>query len=119
LEQNGWIPNGTDFPIEDISPLRTFYASVARKDMKGNPAEGFLKENALSRMEALKSITIWAARAAFEEENRGSLEKGKLADMVILDKDLIITPENEILKTQVLFTIVGGEIVFDNRNTNN
>ena len=76
LDQNGWIPLGTDFPVENINPLYTFYAAVARKDMKGWPEEGYQMENALNREEALKGMTIWAAKAAFEENIKGSIETG-------------------------------------------
>jgi predicted amidohydrolase YtcJ len=109
--QNGWIANGTDFPVEDISPLATFYAAVARKDKEGQPKEGFLMENSLDRPDALRSITIWAAKSAFEESYRGSIEVDKYADLVILDKDLLTCKEQEILEAQVLYTIINGEIV--------
>jgi predicted amidohydrolase YtcJ len=113
LKQNGWIANGTDFPIENISPLNTFYASVSRKDLKGWPVGGFQPENALTRDEALRSITNWAAKSCFEETLKGSIEVGKLADFVILDKDLMTVPEAEIFKVRVLKTFVGGTQVFE------
>jgi predicted amidohydrolase YtcJ len=109
LKQNGWIPLGTDFPVEDISPLRTFYAAVVRKDAKGFPAGGFQKENALTREEALKGMTIWAARASFEEHQKGSLEPGKVADFVITDQDLMKVPEEKILNTQIIATYIYGK----------
>lgn len=112
LSQNGWLPNGTDFPIEHISPLRTYYAAVSRKDLDAYPEDGFQFDQALSREEALRSITIWAAKGAFEEDEKGSLEVGKTADLVILEKDIVTIPEDEIAGTQVLYTIVGGEVVF-------
>lgn len=110
--QNGWIPNGTDFPIEGISPVKTFYASVARKNINGYPAKGFQKENALTREEALLSITYWAAKACFEENRRGSLEPGKNADFVILDKDIMVVREREISRAMVLRTYIDGEAVY-------
>lgn len=113
LKQNGWLPNGTDFPIESIEPIRTLYASVVRKDAEGYPTEGFQSIDALARDEALRSITIWAAKAAFEENEKGSLEKGKLGDLVILDKDIMNVPEKELLKTRVLYTILDGKVVYD------
>jgi predicted amidohydrolase YtcJ len=113
LDQNGWLPNGTDFPIEKISPLMTFYAAVARQDTKGFPEKGFQPENALSREEALKSITIWAAKASFHENVRGSIDIGKMADFVILDHDIMACPVKEIPYTKVIMTVVGGEKVFD------
>lgn len=112
LKQNGWLPNGTDFPIEKISPLLTFYAAVARKDLDGYPENGFQKQDALSREEALRSITIWAAKGAFEEGEKGSLEVGKAADITILDKDLMVMDEMEIPYSKVLYTIVNGELVY-------
>lgn len=115
LLQNGWIPLGTDFPVEDISPFKTFYAAVVRKDAKGWPENGFQTENALTRTEALRGMTIWAARANFEEKEKGSLEKGKLADFILLDKDLMNAGENELLNIQVLKTYVGGEKVFEHK----
>jgi len=112
LQQNGWLPNGTDFPIESIEPLRTFYASVARKDNNGLPAEGFMMENALSRMDALKSITTWAAKASFNEKKLGSISIGNLADFTILDIDLLKASEDKLLKAKVLYTIVNGKTVY-------
>lgn len=113
LHQNGWLPLGTDFPIEEIDPLLTFYAAVVRKDAKGWPANGFQKENALSRQDALRGMTIWAAKSSFDEDVKGSLEPGKFADFVVLDQDLMTIPENLILKTKVLKTIINGETVYD------
>ncbi len=115
LQQNGWIPLGTDFPIEDISPFKTFYAAVIRKDANGWPEGGYQMVNALSREEALRGMTIWAAKSNFEEKEKGSLEKGKLADFIILDKDLLKMNENEILQTIVLKTFVGGEKVYERK----
>ena len=101
LQQNGWVINGTDFPIEDISPIYTFYAAVARKHLDGTPAEGFQMENALSREQALRSITIWVARGCFLEGRKGSIEVGKDADFVILDRDLMTVAESEIPMAKV------------------
>jgi len=112
LNENGWMPLGTDFPVEDIDPFKTFYAAVARMDSQGFPAGGFQTENALSRKDALMGMTIWAAKSAFEENEKGSLEPGKAADFIILDKDLIKCPVNDILKTKVTGTFVNGEKVF-------
>jgi len=115
LEQNGWIPLGTDFPVEDISPFKTFYAAVIRKDAKGWPANGFQMENALTREEGLRGMTIWAAQANFEEKEKGSLEKGKFADFIILDNDLMKEAPGRLLQIKVLKTFVGGEKVYDNK----
>ncbi len=112
LQQNGWMPLGTDFPVEDISPFKTFLAAVARQDSKAFPPNGFQIENVLDRKDAIRGMTIWAAKAAFEEGKKGSLEKGKLADFIMLDKDLMAVPNGEILGTKVLGTWVGGKKVF-------
>jgi predicted amidohydrolase YtcJ len=112
LKENGWIPLGTDFPVEDISPFKTFYAAVVRKDSKGYPAGGFQMENALTREQALRGMTIWAAKANFEEKDKGSLERGKFADFVILDQDLMKIGDADLLKTKVISTFVGGERVY-------
>ncbi len=101
LQQNGWVINGTDFPIEDISPIYTFYAAVARKHLDGTPAEGFQMENALTREQALRSITIWVAKGCFLEGRKGSIEVGKDADFVILDRDLMTVAENDIPMAKV------------------
>ena len=113
LKQNGWIPLGTDFPVEDISPFKTFYAAVVRKDAKGWPANGYQMENALTRPDALRGITIWAARSNFEETEKGSLEPGKLADFIIINKDLVKVPDAELLQVQVHATYIQGEKVFE------
>ncbi|MGN0033345.1 MAG: amidohydrolase [Candidatus Limimorpha sp.] len=112
LQQNGWIINGTDFPIESISPIYTFFASIARKDFKGNPEGGFQKENALSREDALRSMTIWAAKGYFAEGRKGSIEKGKEADFVILSDDIMTINEMEIPNVKVINTFINGELVY-------
>lgn len=113
LNQNGWIPLGTDFPVEDISTFKTFYAAVIRKDAKGWPEGGYQMENALTREETLRGMTIWAAKSNFEEHEKGSLEKGKFADFVILDKDLMKADEKELLNIKVIKTYLGGEKVWE------
>lgn len=113
LAQNGWLPNGTDFPIEDISPIKTFFASVCRTNSEGLPVGGFQMENALTREQALRSETIWAAKAGFEEGRKGSIEIGKEADFVVLDTDLMKCNDEAILHTKVLKTVLGGELVFE------
>lgn len=112
LKQNGWLPLGTDFPVEEISPLKTFYAAVARKDSKHYPDNGFQKENALTREQAIRGMTIWAAKSAFQENEIGSLELGKSADFIIVDQDLMTVAEDQILDTKVLETFSNGKKVF-------
>ncbi len=112
LKQNGWLPLGTDFPVEEINPFKTFLAAVARKDSKNFPANGFQKENALTREQTIRGMTIWAAKAAFQENELGSLEVGKSADFIILNQDLMTIPETEILNTKVLETYSNGKAVF-------
>ena len=104
LKQNGWVINGTDFPIEDISPIYTFYAAIARKHLDGTPSEGFQMENALTREQALRSITIWVAKGCFLEDRKGSIEVGKDADFVILDRDIMTVDEREIPATKAIHT---------------
>jgi predicted amidohydrolase YtcJ len=113
LEQNGWLPNGSDFPVEQINPLFGFYAAVVRKDQQGYPEEGFQMENAISREEALRAMTIWAARSGFEEDLKGSIEPGKLADLVITRTDLMRAPDNELFGIRVEETYSGGELVYE------
>ena len=112
LKQNGWLPLGTDFPVEEINPFKTFLAAVARKDSKNFPANGFQKENALTREQTIRGMTIWAAKGSFEENEKGSLEVGKSADFIILNQDLMTVPETEILNTKVLETWSIGKAVF-------
>ena len=115
LNSTGMVALGTDFPVEDISPFKTFYAAVVRKDAKGFPATGFQPENALTRQDALRGMTIWAARANFEETEKGSIEKGKLADFVVLDQDLIKTAPENIPGTKVISTFINGQKVYTNK----
>jgi len=113
LNQNGWIPLGTDFPVEDIAPLKTFYAAVWRQDSVGFPKGGFQKENALSREQALRGMTLWAAKSNFEEGEKGSLESGKWADFVVLDTDLLKAEGQAVRHAQVLATFIGGRKLFE------
>ena len=110
LEAYGKIALGTDFPVERVSPFLTFYAAVARQDLKQYPDGGFQMENALSREETLKGMTIWAAYSNFEENEKGSIEVGKFADFIILDKDIMTVDVNEIPKIKVLKTVIDGEL---------
>jgi predicted amidohydrolase YtcJ len=106
------IANGTDAPVENISPLECFYASVSRQDKDGNPEGGWYPEHRMSREQALRSYTLDAAYAAFEENEKGSLEPGKVADITVLSKDIMTIPRPEILNTEVLHTVIGGEVVY-------
>lgn len=112
LNEAGILALGTDFPVEDISPFKTFFAAVARQDSKGFPEKGFETENALSRRETLKGMTLWAAYAAFEEREKGSLEKNKVADFIILDTDIMTCLLKKILDTKVIATYINGEKVY-------
>jgi predicted amidohydrolase YtcJ len=111
LEQNNWLPLGTDFPVEEINPFKTFLAAVVRKDAKGYPAEGFQMENALTREQTIRGMTIWAAKANRMEKEIGSLEVGKKADFIMLDKDLMKVSADSILKVKVIKTFINGERV--------
>lgn len=115
MKQNGWIPLGTDFPVENINPMYTFYAAAERKDLNGQPANGFQMENALSRIEALRGMTIWAAKANFEEKEKGSIEVGKYADFVILDQDIMKAKGSELPNVKVLKTYVNGVKVYEKK----
>jgi predicted amidohydrolase YtcJ len=106
------VPGGSDAPVERGEPMIEFYAAVARKDIKGFSGEGWHPEEALSRDQALKMLTIWPAYAAFEEEVRGSIEVGKFADLTVLSADIMKIPEMDILKTHCVMTVIGGEIVY-------
>lgn len=108
LKENEWMPLGTDFPIEHINPLYTFYAAVARKDLEGFPENGYQLENAISREEALRGMTIWAAKAAFEEDKKGSIESGKFADFVILEEDIMEVDLNIVPRIEVQNCFVSG-----------
>jgi len=113
LNQAKIIPLGTDFPVEKVNPLLTFYAAVSRQDTDGYPEEGFQKQNALNRKEALKGMTIWPAYAAFEEDKKGSLEPGKYADFVVLNQDLLNCDIYDVINLKINQTYIAGEKVFD------
>ncbi|MEZ4856299.1 MAG: amidohydrolase [Gelidibacter sp.] len=109
LNAYGKVALGTDFPVEKVSPFLTFYAAVARQDLEQFPKNGFQIENALTREETLKGMTIWAAFSNFEENEKGSIEVGKFADFVILDKDIMTVDIHEVPNIKVEKTVVGGE----------
>ena len=98
------------------TPLIEFYAAVARKDLKGFQGEGWHPEQRVTRKEALRMFTKWAAQAAFEENIKGTLEIGKLADLTVFSKDIMTVPETEILKAETVMTIVNGEVVYEKIN---
>lgn len=112
LNVYGKVALGTDFPVEKVNPFLTFYSSAIRKDLDGYPEGGFQMENALTREETLKGMTIWAAHSNFEEQEKGSIEIGKFADFVILDRDIMTIDIDEVPETKVLKTFVGGELVY-------
>ena len=116
LDWSGRVALGTDFPVEHVSPLKTFYAAVARTTEEQLPKGGFQMGDALTRMEALKGMTLWAAYANFEEEIKGSIEVGKLADMVILKRDIMNIDIHEVPQVEVIATIVDGNIVYRESN---
>lgn len=107
------IPNGSDFPVEQVNPLISFHAAFTRQDARNWPVGGWFPQEAMTRDEALKSMTIWAAWAGFMEKDVGSLEPGKLADFVILDQDIMRVPPELVLNTRVLSTWVGGKAVYE------
>lgn len=108
MDAGALVTNGTDAPVEDVDPIASFYASVTRRMASG---ETFFPEQAMTRQEALRSYTLDAAYAAFEEELKGSLTPGKLADITVLSRDILTVPEEEIPEARVLYTIVGGQVV--------
>jgi predicted amidohydrolase YtcJ len=103
------VTNGTDAPVEEVNPIANFYAAVTRK---GKDGVAFFPEQRMTREEALKSYTVENAYAAFEEASKGSLEAGKLADITVLSKDIMTVPEDQILSTEIVYTIVGGKIAY-------
>ena len=112
LDMSGRISLGTDFPVEEVSPLLTFFAAVARQDKNLYPEGGYLNKNKLSRVEALSGMTKWGAYANFEEDQKGSIEVGKVADFIILDRDIMSIKESNILKTRVVATLLKTLISF-------
>jgi predicted amidohydrolase YtcJ len=115
LETGVVIASGTDFPVEQVNPLLTFHAAVTRADPQGAPAGGWYPAQRMSREEALRSMTIWAAWAGFQESVMGSLSPGKYADFIVLDRDIMTVPESEILEARVLATYLGGRAVYEAR----
>ncbi len=113
LETGVVVPNGSDFPVEEVNPLISFHASIARQDASDWPVGGWFPEQRMTREEALKSMTLWAAHAAFQEKDMGSISAGKYADFVMLDQDIMRVPAELVLNTKVLATFVGGKAVYE------
>ena len=109
MKSGAVVSNGTDAPVEDVDPIANYYATVSRKTKDGRV---FYPDQRMSRMEALKSYTLNGAYAAFEESSRGSLKVGKLADMTVLSKDITTIAEDDIPTVQIIYTIVGGKILY-------
>jgi predicted amidohydrolase YtcJ len=107
------VPNGSDFPVEQVNPLISFHSAISRQDARDYPAAGWFPEQKMSREDALRSMTLWPAYAGFQESMMGSITPGKLADFVILDQDIMRVPPELVLKTRVLATYVGGRAVFE------
>ena len=116
LDAGAIIPSGSDFTVESHRPLWGYYAAVTRQDHDGNPEGGWFPEQRMTREEALRSYTVWPAYAAFQENVVGSIEVGKYADIVVLDTDILTAPAEDILSTNVIYTIVNGEIVYEGGN---
>jgi hypothetical protein len=117
IDAGSIIPGGSDFPVEHPNPLLGFYAAVTRQDLNGQPPDGWLADQRMSRMEALMSFTAWAAYAAFQERSRGSLEEGKLADLVVLSDDIMSIEAARIPRVLVDFTVVNGVIRYERTAT--
>ncbi len=116
LDYAGIVALGTDFPVEKVNPMLTFYAAISRRDLNGFPEEGFQRENRLSRGSALLGMTRWAAYANFEEKQKGSIEIGKVADFVMLDRDIMEVTHRLIPGARVVATFLNGKIVYSNRD---
>jgi len=112
LEDGNKIISGSDFPVESVNPLLGFYAAATRSDVKGYPADGWHREQKMTREEAARSFSHWATFGSFEEHQKGTIEIGKLADFTILSNDIMTVSPAEILSTEVEMTIVGGKIVY-------
>lgn len=113
LESGIPVVNGTDVPVEPLDPIPSFYASVSRKTLKGTPDGGYEPKERMTREQALRSYTLDAAYGAFEEDIKGSITKGKLADFTIYNQDLMTVPEQELLNTEVVMTIFDGQVVYE------
>jgi hypothetical protein len=115
LDTGARILNGTDAPVEDLSPIQNFHATVTRQSAQGLPRGGFDPDQKLTRAEALRTMTRDAAYGSFAEGEKGSIEVGKLADLVVLSQDILSVPDDQLLKTEVLVTIVDGKPLYERR----
>jgi len=115
LDTGARILNGTDAPVENVSPIQNFHASVTRQDAQGQPPGGFDPDQKLTRAEALRTMTLDAAYGSFAEKERGSIEVGKLADLVVLSQDILAVPDDALMRTEVLATILDGRVLYEKR----
>ena len=115
LQSGARILNGTDAPVEDVSAIQNFHATVTRAGADGKPPGGFDPDQKLGRAEALRTMTLDAAYGSFAERERGSIETGKLADLVVLSQDILSVPDDALMKTEVIATIVGGTVLFEKK----
>jgi predicted amidohydrolase YtcJ len=112
LKSGARVINGTDVPVEPISPIASYFASVTRQTLKGEPAGGYEPEEKMTRVQALKSYTLDAAYGAFEEQIKGSIEPGKLADFTVFSQDIMQVPDSSLLKTEIVMTVLGGKKIY-------
>ncbi|HWA33737.1 MAG TPA: amidohydrolase family protein, partial [Cyclobacteriaceae bacterium] len=115
LKTGAKVINGTDVPVEPINPVASFYASVTRKTLKGEPEGGYEPEEKMTREQALRSYTLDGAYGAFEERIKGSIEAGKLADFTVFSKDIMKVPDDELLSIDIVMTILGGEKIYEKK----
>ncbi|MNX63321.1 N-substituted formamide deformylase precursor [compost metagenome] len=113
LKEYGKLALGSDFPVEHFNPMYGFHAAVARVDKKGSPDQGFQMQDAISREDALRGMTIWAAYSCFQEKKRGSIEAGKDADFVVLEQDILKIPNEQLRNVKTTRTVIAGETVFN------
>jgi len=116
IDKGGIIPNGSDAPVEKVNPFHGFYAAVTRRDLRGEPEGGWYASLAMTREEALKSFTIWGAYAMFGDDKKGSLEKGKYADLVVLDRDIMTCDAKDLIDAKALLTVLGGQVVYSDKD---
>jgi predicted amidohydrolase YtcJ len=118
LKSGAKVINGSDVPVEPINPIASYYASVSRRTLKGEPEGGFEPDEKMTRDQALRSYTLDAAFGEFEENFKGSIEVGKAADFTVFSQDILTVEEDEILNTMVMMTVINGVVVYKNEETN-